>query len=101
MPRLFVCGARRGLCGALVGAQPFDRKEVANAAIAEPESCPEDDADDDGNEGSGERFAGAEVDAGRSAEVAGEQDGAEESGARDEVEDRQENLKIGEMGYVV
>ena len=62
MPRLFVCGTRRGLCGALVGAQPFDRKEVANATIAQPETGPERGGDEGGHEGAGDGLARAKVD---------------------------------------
>src|SRR5581483_9295781 len=62
------------------------RNEPAHAVVAEPETAPRHDAEGDGKEQP--RVAHAELGRGRSAEVAGDQDGAEDGSPRDDVEDR-------------
>ena len=77
------------------------REQAVEADVAEPEAGPEDDSDEGRDEGTAEGLAVAEIDAGGSAEIGGEEDGSGERGSRDEVEDCAGDLDVGKVVYVV
>jgi hypothetical protein len=77
------------------------REQAVDAGVAKPEAGPEDDGDEDRDEGTADRLAVAEVDAGGSAKIAGEENGSGERGAGDEVEDCAGDLDVGEVVNVM